>query len=344
MRFAGERRGMNKRVINWIVAVIIISVLFYLFFVLFTGADRVYSAMAELDPLSIPLVLALVFAAYLIRGFRWNYYLRRIKVRIRPGEGQWLYFSGLSMLITPMMLSGAIKVGLVKARHRVPISSSFPIVIVERLTDLIGMLVLIVIAGFALALFEGNMYYIGTTLFVVGFLAVFIGIMRSRRLCRRGIAWLGRGSVRKKLQEPLGKAYKSIYSLLSPGSLVIASGIGFLSWAVQWLAFYLILTGLGMELGMLETMFIFAFPTVLGVISQLPGGIGAEEGGMLALLLMAGQDAGISVAAILMYRILTLWFGLLLGIIALKYYTAKYIGDDLRTDEQGTDSSGTVGQ
>ncbi len=335
---------MNKRVINWIVAVIILSVLFYLFFVLFTGADKVLGAMGDMNPTWIPLILAMVFAAYLIRGFRWNYYLRKIKVRVSQGEGQWLYFSGLSMLITPMMLSGAIKVGLVKARHRVPISSSFPIVIVERLTDLIGMLVLIIIAGFALALFEANLYYIGTTLFVVGFLCVFIGIMRSRKLCKKGIAWLGKGPMRKKLQEPLGKAYKSIYSLLGPKSLVIASCIGFLSWAVQWLAFYLILLGIGIELGMLETMFIFAFPTVLGVISQLPGGIGAEEGGMLALMLLSGQEAGVSVAAILLYRILTLWFGLLLGIVALKYYTAKYIGDEMPADEPNNGDSGAMKQ
>lgn len=317
---------MNKRVINWIVIVIILSVLFYLLFVFFSGADEVVAAAEHLDLAYVPLILGIVFVAYLIRGFRWNFYLHEIGVKVSQGEGQWLYFSGLSMLITPMMLSGAIKVGLVKARHGEPISSSFPIVIVERLTDLIGMLVLIVVAGFALAFFKVDPYFIGGTLFVVCFLIIFIGIMRNRALCERGLAWLGRGKLRKKLQEPFQNAYSTIYSLLNPRALVIASIIGFLSWTVQGIAFYLVLVGMGIELGVLETMFIFAFPTVLGVISQLPGGIGAEEGGMLALLLLAGQESGISVAAILIYRILTLWFGLLMGVIALKYYTAKYIG------------------
>jgi len=320
---------MNKRVINWIVTVIVISVLFYLFFVLFTGAGAVFGALESLRLAWIPPILGLVFLAYLIRGFRWNFYLREIGVRVGQGEGQWLYFSGLSMLITPMMLSGAIKVGLVKARLGAPISTTFPIVIAERLTDLIGMLALMLIAGVVLSLFNANAYYIGTTVFVVGFLAVFIGVMRSKSLCQRGVAWLGRGRLRRRIQEPMANAYASIYSLLSPRALAVAGGIGFVSWAVQWLAFYLILRGFDIEIGMLETMFIFAFPTILGVVSQLPGGIGAEEGGMLALMVLAGQESGVSVAAILMYRILTLWFGLLLGVVALKYYSVKYIGGDV---------------
>ena len=326
---------MNKKIINWIVTVIILSVLFYIFFVLFTGADEVFNAMEQMNLFYIPVILGIVFLAYLIRGFRWNYYLHKIGVKVSQGEGQWLYFSGLSMLITPMMLSGAIKVGLVKARHGEPISSSFPIVIVERLTDLIGMVILIIIAGIVLAIFDVNPYYIGFTLFVICFLVGAIGILRNKTICEGFITWLGKGEWRKKAQEPLQKAYTTIYSLLSPRMLIMGSTIGFVSWAVQWFAFYMVLLGIGIELGMMETMFIFAFPSVLGVISQLPGGIGAEEGGMLALMLMAGEESGISVAAILMYRILTLWFGLLLGIIALKYYTAKYIGDDILLDETG---------
>jgi uncharacterized membrane protein YbhN (UPF0104 family) len=55
---------MNKRIINWIVTVIVLSVLFYLLFVMFTGADEVINAMEDLNLIYIPLILGLVFVAY----------------------------------------------------------------------------------------------------------------------------------------------------------------------------------------------------------------------------------------------------------------------------------------
>jgi uncharacterized protein (TIRG00374 family) len=321
---------MNRRVVNGIVIVIILSVVFYLFFVFFTGAEDVLSAFTGIDLAYIPVILAIVFVAYLLRGLRWNYYLHKMGIKVTHREGLWLYFSGLSMLITPMMLSGAIKVGLVKARHGEPISSSFPVVIVERLTDMIGMLVLIVAAGVVLSLFRVDTYFIGVTLFVALFLIGVIAVIRSKRLCLKAISWLGKGRLRKKVKRHFQNAYSTIYRLLTPRAVAVAGSVAFVSWTLQGLALYLVLMGMDMQLGVLETMFIFAFPSVLGIITQLPGGIGAEEGGMLALMLLAGLESGGSVAAILLYRILTLWFGLLMGVVALRYYTSRYLDDETR--------------
>ena len=324
---------MKKRVVNWIVIVIVLSVLFYLLFVFFTGADEVMTALGTVDLAYIPFILGIVFIAYLLRGLRWNYYLNKINIKVGQREGLLLFFSGLSMLITPMMVSGAIKVGLIKAKHGAPMSSSFPIVIVERLTDLVGLLLLIVIAGGVLAFFNSDPYFISVMLFVVIFLIVVISIIRSKRLCMKVISWMGKMRALRRARKSLLRAYSTMYTLLTPKMVAVASGIAFVSWGIQGLAFYMVVRHMGMELGFMESMFIFAFPTVLGIISQLPGGIGAEEGGMLALLLLAGQESGLSVAAILLFRILTLWFGLVMGIIALKYFTSVHLGEDLDLNE-----------
>jgi uncharacterized protein (TIRG00374 family) len=323
--------------VNWIVIVIILSVLFYLFFVLFTGVDDVLEALEAIDLTYIPLILGIVFLAYLLRGFRWNYYLNNIGIRVKQSEGLLLFFSGLSMLVTPMMVSGAIKVGLVKAKHGAPMSSSFPIVIVERLTDLVGLLLLIVIAGGVLAFFSSDLYFISVMLFVVIFLVVVISIIRSKRLCMKVISWMGKLHPLRRARKSLIRAYSTMYTLLTPRMVAVAGGIAFVSWGIQGLAFHLVVRHMGLDLDLLESMFIFAFPTVLGIISQLPGGIGAEEGGMLALMLHAGLESSVSVAAILLFRILTLWFGLVMGIIALKYFTAVHLDDEDEKEGEGED-------
>ena len=315
------------------VLVIVLSVLFYLLFIFLSGTDDVLDALANLNIIYLPLVLGIAFIAYLIRSLRWNYYLRKINVKVSTGEGMLLYFSGLSMLGTPMMISGAIKVGLVKARHGEPISSSFPIVIVERLTDLVGLLIIIVVAGILLSMSTSNIQFIGVTIFVFFFLIFVITIIRSQPICLRFIEWVGKFSERAK--EALENAYSTMYALLKPEMVVKASSYALVSWIVQGLVLHYIFIGMNIELNIIETMFIYAFPTVLGILSQLPGGIGAEEGGMMALMLIAGIDPGLAAASIILFRVLTLWFGLVMGIIALKYYTSKYLNDEMLAENLG---------
>ena len=315
------------------VIVIVLSVLFYLLFVFLSGTEAVLDAMTGIDLSYIPPILAVAFIAYLIRGFRWNYYLKKMGLKVGQGEGLLLYFSGLSMLVTPMMISGAIKVGLVKARHGEPISSSFPVVIVERLTDLVGLMVIIVFCGVMLSMSGSDIQFTGVTIFVALFLICVISILRSQRICLKFIKWVGR--ISQRAEEVLENAYSTMYTLLTPRLVASASGIALVSWIVQGFVLHLIFQGMGIELGILETMFIYAFPTVLGIISQLPGGIGAEEGGMMALMLVSGIDAGLAAASIILFRVLTLWFGLVMGIIALKYYTSKYLSEEMLANVSG---------
>ena len=87
---------IRKRTINGIVIVIILSVLFYLAFIIFSGADDVAEAFRSFDMIYLAPILIIVFFAYLLRGLRWNYYLKKLGIKVSRGEGLLLYFSGLS--------------------------------------------------------------------------------------------------------------------------------------------------------------------------------------------------------------------------------------------------------
>jgi uncharacterized protein (TIRG00374 family) len=311
------------------VVIIILSVLFYLVFVFLSGADEVMDALFNVKVVYIPFILLIVFTSYVLRGIRWNYYLKKINLDFDKKEGFLLYFSGLSMLITPMMLSGVIKVGLIKAKRGTSISSTFPIVIIERLTDLVGILVL-VFAG--LFFFNADPYFISVTLFVIVFLLIVIIIVQNKTLCLAILSKMGKNRIIKKITRMLEEAYSTMYILLSPRNVAVASVIAFFSWSLEAIALYLIFLGMGIHLNILQTMFIYAFPLVLGIISQLPGGIGAEEGSMLGLMMMSDVPAGTSAAAILLFRMLTLWFGLIMGVITLRFYTTRYLSDDAKKD------------
>jgi uncharacterized protein (TIRG00374 family) len=64
---------------------------------------------------------------------------------------------------------------------------------------------------------------------------------------------------------------------------------------------------------------IYAVTTVAGALSFLPGGLLVTEAGMTLLLVQSarGVDEPTAVAATLLIRLATLWFAVLIGLIAL---------------------------
>ena len=106
--------------------------------------------------------------------------------------------------------------------------------------------------------------------------------------------------------------------LLRPRATLIAVGLGTISWLGEGIGFYLILLGLGVAPSW-ETaaiaVFILAFSTVVGAVSTLPGGLGAAEASITAMLvLLLGLPVETAAAATLLIRFATLWFGVTLGL------------------------------
>jgi len=60
--------------------------------------------------------------------------------------------------------------------------------------------------------------------------------------------------------------------------------------------------------------------TIAGALSFLPGGLGVQEGGMVALLVQTAQGVGgaTAAAATFITRLCTLWFAVAVGLVALS--------------------------
>ena len=135
----------------------------------------------------------------------------------------------------------------------------------------------------------------------------------------------------------LATVYDSARELLTWPRLAVAVGIGVVSWGGECLALYVILLGLGAapSLALLnQATFALAAGSLVGSASLLPGGIGAAEGTVAAVLdLVAGQPRDVAAAATLLIRVCTLWFGVALGAASLRVAGA---GGSL-TDADGPD-------
>jgi glycosyltransferase 2 family protein len=85
--------------------------------------------------------------------------------------------------------------------------------------------------------------------------------------------------------------------------------------------------GLGADRPFLLIVFVFAVSSLLGVLSMLPGGIGAVEAGLYGqFVTVANLSTGLAGALTLVIRLATLWFATLLGICGLLL-VRRLLGD-----------------
>lgn len=316
--------GVQQGVIRWTVITIIVALALYLVFVILANASEVAHAVKQLPHSWLAFVLILSLASYGVRALRWNYYLVRLGVQLNHRIMLLLYFAGLSMLITPAMISGVVKVGLVKVREGAELTRTLPIVVVERLTDLIAMLVL---AMFGILFFQlGYPSIIGTVIFLV----IVISFLKIEWCRERVLDVLEKVPGLKHHVESIRKLFHSANTLLDTEALVVGSFFGFISWGLAGFAMFVLVQGFGIDLSLGETLFIMAFPAILGVMSQLPGGIGLEEGTMVSLLVRKDVEFAEATALVLLFRLATLWFGLTIGLASLGMFTHHIypLGDD----------------
>jgi len=92
----------------------------------------------------MPLALGFTALNYALRWWKWHYYLRYLGISdIGWRDSVLLFVAGMTMAVTPGKMGEVFKSYLLKQINGTPISRSAPIVIAERLTDGLGMLLIV---------------------------------------------------------------------------------------------------------------------------------------------------------------------------------------------------------
>ena len=290
-------------------------------------APAVLGALSRFPPLLVLPVVLLTVWNYVLRWLRWNYYLRVLGVRgVDRASSALVFLSGFAMGLTPGKsgeLTKSYWLREIAGAEQAPLARTAPIVFAERLVDGIAMLLL---ATSGLITFRFG----GLALLVVAALAAAaVAVIQARPLVHWMLRALEARPRARRAAELIETAYDSARELLTWPRLVLAVGVGMLSWGGECLALYLILLGLGapssLEL-MNQSTFALAAGSLVGSASLLPGGIGAAEGTVAAVLdLVARQPRDVAAAATLLIRVCTLWFGVALGAVSLVVLARRLV-------------------
>ena len=293
----------------------------YLILAVLSDLGDLAAALDGFDYALIPAILGLVALSYAVRFFRWTYYLRVLKVSVPTRINAAIFASGLSMTISPGKLGEVLKSVFVRNVTGAPIARTAPAVVAERATDGTGMVLWGFLGAFALDLPPWTM-----VIFLV--LAVFgIAVLRSERLSLAAESILSKLPLVNRLAPHLRDFHGASNELLGTRPLLVGTAISFFSWGLECVGVYLCAVGLGVEGPFLLIVFVFALSSLLGVLSMLPGGIGAVEAGLYGqFVAVANLSTGLAGALTLVIRLATLWFATLLGICGLLL-VRRLLGD-----------------
>jgi uncharacterized membrane protein YbhN (UPF0104 family) len=267
--------------------------------------------------------VALLLSAgnYLLRFLKWELALGWLEVRRdAPGltrtRSLTIYLAGLSMSVTPGKVGEVLRSLLLKASDGVPFTRTAPVVVADRLTDLVALVILSLVG---VAQFPSYLPVVVVTAVLVVSAVIVLGSPRLLhgllRLCTR-VPGLRRVAGRA---EPL---VDSTAVLLRIRFILILSLISVLGWGLECIGFWLIIGGFGLDAPLSLCTFLWAAGTLVGALSFLPGGLGATEGSLVvaAQRLLVGVTQPIALAATLLGRLATLWFGEIVGGLALALF------------------------
>jgi uncharacterized protein (TIRG00374 family) len=273
-------------------------------------------------------VLALVTLNYVIRFFRWQYYLKIVgngADKIAIGDSAVIFFSNLSMSMTPGKAGELLKSYLLNRINGTPMMVSAPIVMAERVMDGLAMLIL---ASIGLFLFNEGWLQLILLATLLGSIVIFV-VIQWRWLALKLINLFAKIPFLTGRMHHLLNFYESSYLLFRPRATFIGVGFAVAGWFMECVGFYLIMLGLGFAPDfqlLLQCTSILAIATLAGLLSLLPGGLFAAEASIGGLLKLAitGITTATATTATLLIRFCTLWYGVIIGLIILFAFQFKF--------------------
>jgi uncharacterized protein (TIRG00374 family) len=262
-------------------------------------------------------ILALVVIGWLLRGWRFYYYLRQIGAGVPLTYSIKAFLAGFALTGTPAKVGEAVKGVFLKDDYGIPVTRVVGIVMVERLMDLWGVLIL---GSFSLLLFSG-----WRALFLLCAAAVVAGgvFICMERLYRPVLEWFARFSFLSWISLKVLKILLTGRDLMTPRIFLVGLVVSTAAWGMESFSLYLILDGLRLPSTLLEANFVYCFSTIVGALSMLPGGIGGTEAGMIGLLGVMGISYTNSLPAVILIRLCTLWMAVLVGIGFMLFMLAR---------------------
>lgn len=299
-----------------------IGVILYLCSLLFVDQQKTLDSFQMLGISTLVTGAMLSSSSYLWRFARWQQILCALKYDIPRGRSFLIYLSGLALTATPGKAGETFR-SVLLLPYEVRVPHSLAAFLADRATDVLG----VVLLGCVAATFLHNPQ---TNLWIAAFIGLFIAsaFLAKAILCSHAeLIWSWLNAKLRWIPTAGGKMMIESWAKLWTFSRTISfSIIALIAYGTQALVFAWFCWSVSVELPIAQLVLIFVKATLFGAASMLPGGLGAMEAALVYQLTDNGVESGTAVSLAIAIRLVTLWFGMLLGGLAMLRVTKRRMG------------------
>lgn len=285
---------------------------FLILYLLFSRVDfgRTIVMIASVNPLLYLLALGIYYLSYPVRGLRWKNLLSNAGF-----QGKWrdltevLFLSWFANCLVPAKLGDVYRGYLLKQNYGFSASKALGTIYVERMFDVIFLIVLLALSGL-IAFGDKIPGDIILALEIASLLA--LALLAGWFLIRQRGTGIARFLPARLRDLFLKFEEGSSHALVSRGIPAILAYTIFI-WLFESARLLLVAKAIGLEISPAMVIFIALSASLLTSLPITPAGLGAVELVMVAILGFAGIDPDMAMSIALLDRFISYWSILIFG-------------------------------
>ena len=299
---------------NRIILILIAAVGIYAIFLFISDYNIISEKISNFKINYLPLILFFVSASWIPLIIKWHFLLKNSEVDIPLTKSIAVWFAGVAFEITPGHVGVLMKSQILKTSSNISRTKTVPIIIVEKVYELIGAILASVIGIIIL----GMEFYL--IIIAISGLVVIFFFMYHKPASELFFNRITKLKFFTKYVENLSEFYEIVKKSTNVKAATICILLALTYWFMVSAAAYYTLIAFDVNiLDYLKVLAIYTTSSLLGAISFIPGGIGVTEGSITGLFTLNGIDVSTALILSVMIRIFTLWYSVGVGFIALKF-------------------------
>jgi len=347
-----EKELSLKRAVPFLLAGILVFVVYIHFFV---GIPEIIATLKNVNLVWYSIAIVVLFLNMFVGALAWQFFLRSLAVKVSVQKTFLFSWIGsfVDLLVPAESITGdAARIYMMTKESGENAGKVVASVVSSRILAMaisLGSLVFSCVAvytiQYSLPTFILNLVLLIIIGTVIVLILIFLCILDETRTQRiidttlRFLLCISRGrlkldSARSKATKAIGAFHGSIGVLLhNPKTLVPPIFFGLISWLLSIIISYLVFVSLDQPVDFILITIVFSVSVnIQSIPLGIPGEVGLVEIVMSSLYGLLGMEAGIATAATVLLRLLTVWFRMFIGFLAVQWIDLKDLVKSLRQD------------
>jgi len=322
-----------KKIISLLIASVVI-----LFVILqqWVGFDMIWDILVGFNPIFIPFIIVLPFLTLLVYSYRWRFLLKSVDVDADVRVVfRYSLIGAVFNYVTPMLRFGGEPVkGYMLSRHvKTQKRRVFASLAMDSVITFLSLMGLVYFAALSLSLFNIFDWFTLWAILTMILMPLTFGVyvVYDKRVLvyiskkvERLISRIRPGTVRGlphemlRFRDNMKKSFRR-KDLLAKSLLI---GIG--ERIMEIITLYIIFTSLGVDISLATCAVVLGVGILAGGIPFLPGGLVVYESSTIFILTILGVNFASATSAILIWRFVSYWLVIIVGIVYSWFYGISF--------------------